>query len=152
MTNETFNGRQQRGLELAATARITRKGRGWEVPSQTLNGRYTVTRNSEGYRCSCPDHELRGVKCKHAFAVEFVIQRETAPDGTVTETRAVRVTYAQDWRAYNTAQTTEKESFCRLLRDLVATESEPRRGVGALIQRGRRAVAGMLPIATAGGS
>lgn len=130
MMNETFNGRQQRGLELAATARITRKGEGWEVPSQTLNGRYIVTRGNDGYRCSCPDYELRGVKCKHAFAVEFVMKRETAPDGTVTETRAVRVTYPQDWRAYNAAQTTEKDSFCALLRDLVADIPEPDRKRG----------------------
>ena len=31
-------------------------------------------------------------------------------------------------------------------------EEKTQRGVGALIQRGGRAVAGMLPIATAGGS
>ena len=122
--------RQQRGLELAATARITRKGRAWEVPSQTLNGRYTVTWEGGEFRCSCPDHELRGVKCKHAFAVEFVMKRETAPDGTVTETRAVRVTYSQDWRAYNAAQTTEKGAFCSLLRELVAGVPQPERKRG----------------------
>ena len=61
-----------------------------------------------GLRCSCPDFELRGQTCKHGYAVEFVIRRETAPDGTVTETRAARVTYAQNWPAYNAAQTSEK--------------------------------------------
>ena len=125
-----MNGREQRGMELAATARITRNGNAWEVPSQTLNGRYTVRREDGEFRCSCPDHELRGVKCKHAFAVEFVMKRETAPDGTVTEIRSVRVSYSQDWRAYNTAQTTEKESFVRLLHDLVAAEPGPPRRRG----------------------
>lgn len=122
--------REQRGLELAATARITRAGNDWVVPSQSLNGRYTVTRDGDDYRCSCPDHELRGVKCKHAYAVEFVMRREIRPDGTVTETRAVRVTYSQDWRAYNAAQTHEKASFCSLLRDLVSDVTEPARGRG----------------------
>ena len=83
-----------------------------------------------GYHCSCPDHELRRVKCKHAFAVELALNRETAPDGALTEARAVRATYAQDWSAYNAAQTTEKEHFCRLLRDLCAgiPDSSPSRG------------------------
>ena len=115
-----MNEREQRGLQLAATARITRNGNVWEVPSQTQNGRYTVSREDGEFRCSCPDHELRSVKCKHAFAVEFVMRRETAPDGTVTETRAVRVTYRQDWPAYNTAQVEEKDRFQALLHSLAS--------------------------------
>src|SRR5436190_18749457 len=82
---------RQRGLEIAATANIVRKGDVWSVPSQSLNGRYSVTKAGDELRCSCPDYELRGQTCKHGFAVEFVIRRETAPDGTVTETRAARV-------------------------------------------------------------
>ena len=75
-------------------------------------------------RCSCPDFELRELPCKHIYAVEFVVGREK-PDGTVTDTRAVRVTYRQDWPAHNKAQTTEKETFCKLLRDLVSTVPSP---------------------------
>ena len=37
-----MNERKQRGLQLAATARITRNGNVWEVPSQTLNGRVGI--------------------------------------------------------------------------------------------------------------
>ena len=71
--------------------------------------------------CSCPDHEDGGFKCKHIFAVEYVIQRESNSDGstTVTETltvRETRKTYPQDWRAYNAAQTGEKAKFLDLLR------------------------------------
>jgi len=78
--------RQQRGLEIAATARIVKKGAAWLVPSQSGNGRYKV--NPEKPHCNCPDHELRGVKCKHIIAVEYVIQRECHADGstTITET------------------------------------------------------------------
>jgi transposase len=100
------------------------------VPSASLNGKYTVTRDGDGYHCTCPDHELRAVMCKHSWAVEFVIRRETAPDGTVTETRAVRLTYAQDWPSYNRAQVEEKDTFCRLLRDLVADVPAPERKRG----------------------
>jgi hypothetical protein len=54
-----------------------------------------------------------------------VVRRETAPDGTVTETRAARVTYSQNWPAYNKAQTSEKGEFCTLLKDLVSSVPTP---------------------------
>ena len=38
--------RQQRGLEIAATANIERKGSAWLVPSQSGKGRYTVCLDS----------------------------------------------------------------------------------------------------------
>jgi len=42
----------------------------------------------------------------------------TRPDGTTTVTQTVRVTYAQDWPAYNAAQTHEKARVADLLRGL----------------------------------
>lgn len=72
------------------------------VPSQTEQTRkYRVVPGADGFRCACPDFELTGKPCKHAYAVEFMPRRETKPDGTVIETRAARVTYAQPWAAYN---------------------------------------------------
>lgn len=121
--------RQHRGLMIAATARIQQKDGAWIVPSQSARGRYTV-RLDDGGSCTCPDFAERQQACKHVFAVEFVIKRETAPDGTVTETRAVRLTYAQDWPRYNAAQVSEKEHFCRLLRDLCSGVEEPAPGRG----------------------
>jgi transposase len=126
MLNRTaVDGRRQRGLEIAATTAIARKGDEWLVPSQSLNGKYRVMKGAAGFHCTCPDYELRGETCKHGFAVEFVLRRETKPDGTVIETRAARVTYSQNWPAYNRAQTAEKGQFCTLLRDLVATVPTP---------------------------
>jgi hypothetical protein len=40
------------------------------------------------------------------------------PDGTTTVTKTMRVTYGQDWPAYNAAQTHEKERVAELLRGL----------------------------------
>lgn len=127
--------RQQRGLQIAATMRIEPTLRGWSVPSQSRDGKYRVTRETTGeLTCSCPDFELRRQMCKHGFAVEFYLRRETTttPDGTttVTETRAMRVTYPQNSTAYNAAQTAERELFCYLLRDLCAAVPEPERGKG----------------------
>ena len=127
MLNEATDGRRLRGLEIAATQPISRnQAGGYMVPSQTDVGRsYRVLPDGDGFKCACPDFELRGQACKHAYAVEFYLRRETKPDGTVIETRAARVTYSQPWSAYNKAQTTEKAQFCTLLRDLVADVPSP---------------------------
>lgn len=123
--------RQQRGLEIAAVSKIERKGQAWLVPSQSGKGRYTVIPDDESPHCSCPDHADGGHKCKHLFAVEYVLRRERNPDGstTVTETMTVQKTvqrvYRQDWRAYNAAQTNEKAKFQELLRDLCSGIAEP---------------------------
>ncbi len=123
--------RQQRGLEIAAVSKIERKGTAWLVPSQSGKGRYTVIPDDEAPHCSCPDHADGGHKCKHLFAVEYVLRREKNADGstTVTETMTVQKTvqrvYRQDWRAYNAAQTHEKAKFQELLRDLCSGITEP---------------------------
>ena len=130
LTEANGDGRKQRGLELAATARIVRKGQSFTVPSQTLKGSYTVIKAHDEFHCTCPDYELRGLRCKHGYAVEIYLRRETTPDGTVVETRAARVTYSQNWPAYNRAQTTEKAQFCALLKDLVSSVKSPEQKTG----------------------
>jgi hypothetical protein len=125
-----MNEREQRGLVIAATAKITRKGSVWLCPSQSGKGRYTVSPDPAQPHCSCPDHEERGCECKHIYAVRFVIQRELFDDGTEVETRQLTVvetrkTYPQNWSAYNKAQCSEKDTFQRLLADLCQSISEP---------------------------
>jgi transposase len=126
------DNRRHKGLEIAATSKIAKKGGAWLVPSQSGKGRYTVCLDPTDPHCSCPDHENGGFKCKHIFAAEYVIEREHNPDGstTVTETLTVRQsrkTYPQDWRAYNAAQTGEKGKFLELLDDLCSGIAEPER-------------------------
>ena len=61
-----MEARAQRGLEIAATEKLRRKGDVWIVPSQSKNGRmYQVDVHGAEPTCSCPDHETRRVKCKH---------------------------------------------------------------------------------------
>jgi len=142
ITPESVKAREERGLVIAAKCKLTKKGQVWLVPSQSSNAKYTVCPDKAAPHCSCPDHETTGGKCKHIFAVEFVIQRELFPDGTVTETKTVTVTvsettirkptYAQDWPAYNAAQVNEKSRLQVLLRDLLLgipePEQKPKRG------------------------
>lgn len=119
-----MDAREQKGLVLAATKKIKRNGNVWLVPSQTDDGtRYNV--NPDEQKCTCPDHEVRQVKCKHLFAVEFTIRRETDTNGNVTTTKTIRLTYSQNWPAYNAAQTEEKRRFIPLLADLCKTVPQP---------------------------
>ena len=125
--------RQERGVVIADRCRIDKTGDFYIVPSQTNNGKYVVSFRNEEAHCTCPDHETRGVKCKHIFAVEIVSQRQENPDGSVTVTQAVRTTevikrtYPQKWPAYNAAQVNEKRKFQVLLRDLCSGLVEPPR-------------------------
>jgi hypothetical protein len=91
-------------------------GARWLVPSQTNpSGGYVV--DVEQNTCSCPDHEDRGVRCKHLFAVAYLRQEITFPDGTTVVTEK-RITYRQDWPAYNAAQTEECDRVQLLLKGL----------------------------------
>lgn len=128
--------RQERGLVIASIGKLNRCKDGWIVPSQSRIDR-TYNVSPERQTCTCPDHMEAGHKCKHLFAVEYVIQRELFPDGTVTETRSVkftaRKTYKQNWPAYGKAQRTEKNRFQELLFELCQTLEEP-----VLEHRGRQ--------------
>ena len=116
--------REQRGMELAATRTIQQKAGIWIVPSQAGKGTYRVHLMPKIASCTCPDHETRGVDCKHIFAARFVLRRERNADGSTTVTKSVtltateRTTYPQNWSAYNEAQTNEQDKFQTLLADL----------------------------------
>ena len=130
---ETLDSRQQRGLQIAATAKIAKKGSAWLVPSQSGKGRYTACPDPQAPHCTCPDHSDGGNKCKHIIAVEYVLLRESNADGTTTVTETLTVqkvstTYPQNWQAYNKSQTTEKEQFLKLLDELCSGLPEPPRG------------------------
>lgn len=142
-----MDGREMRGMEIAATMPLRRDAKGWIVPSQTGVGNYRVSPhptttakvirgevlpppNVQPWSCTCPDFETRWLPCKHVHAVTLVIKRENVyPDGT-TVTEEVKVTYTQDWHAYNKAQCEEGDRFPELLTDLCATIPNPPQGRG----------------------
>lgn len=119
-----MDSREERGLQIAQTNRIVKGKDGYLVPSQTGKGAWTVNLNGTP-RCTCPDFTDACMKCKHIFAVEFSIRRKQNPDGTVTETKTMKVTYAQEWHEYNEAQTHEHERFLPLLKELCAGIPQP---------------------------
>lgn len=119
--------REERGRELARTKKIERSGKRWKVPSQTGKACYFVDLAES--KCSCPDFELRGVKCKHVHAVEFTIvwEQQIEADGSTTEMLTVQKrTYAQpDWSAYHRSQVEEKDRVEALLSALCDGIVEP---------------------------
>ena len=118
--------REQKALEIAARAKITRKGDLWIVPSQSGPKSYTV--NPESPSCTCADFESQQWRCKHVLAVGIVLERELTPNGhtqTVSETVTVKRKYKQDWANYNRAQTTEKSHFLAFLYELCSKIEEP---------------------------
>jgi predicted nucleic acid-binding Zn finger protein len=85
----------------------------WVVPSQVGTGTYVVDPAEPNPTCSCPDYEDRGEPCKHIFAVKYTVRRESSAAGE-TVTKTLKVTYREEWSAYNAAQTHEKErvAYC----------------------------------------
>ncbi len=124
--------RQEKGIAIAATARLVRKGAGWLVPSQSEPAsKYTVVLNDDGGFCTCPDHAKTGRACKHQIAVQIVITRELNEHGDVEVKGGFRVTYSQQsWRSYNEGQTQERDLFMRLFRELCSGIVEPPQKLG----------------------
>jgi transposase len=125
-----MDAREEKGLVIAATSKIEKNQLGWKVPSQSGNGSYIVNLDHGTPFCTCPDYEKRQQPCKHIHAVEFVIQRETKPDGTETVTKSMKVTCTQEWHEYDDAQMHEQERFVTLLRDLCNGIEQPTQTFG----------------------
>lgn len=70
------SAREWQGLEIAATVKLRRMAECWIVPSQTGPLSYAV--NPTAGWCTCTDYQIRKVKCKHLWAVEFTAERENA--------------------------------------------------------------------------
>jgi predicted nucleic acid-binding Zn finger protein len=119
-----MNAREERGLVIAATTKLTQKGKIWIVPSQNGAGKYTVSPDPACPYCSCPDHAETGERCKHLYAVEIVMKRDTSTDGTITFTEK-KVYRKAPMAAFNLAQIEEKRRFLALLADLVRDIKSP---------------------------
>jgi transposase len=135
-----MNERQQKALAIAAKNKLAKRGDLWLVPSQSDDGHYKVNANDPDWpTCTCMDFELRRARCKHIYAVEFTIERETKTKRTKTDkgetvttttTETVKIRYKQVWAAYNSAQTNEKKHFLALLSDLCSGVDEPIQTMG----------------------
>ncbi len=126
-TQQQIQVRRQKGQEIAKSGNVKLNGNTWIVPSQSCSKTYEVVLGIGNSRCTCPDYIERGMKCKHIFSVEFTITKQKNADGTTTITQTKRITYAQNWSAYNLSQITEKERFMELLQGLIENVPENHR-------------------------
>ncbi len=82
--------REERGLKIFNNNRNSIRnvdGISYRVLSQSGNGSYVVSEVDGEWVCECPDHKFRGLKCKHAWAVEFSIKlrQEVQKDAVIQE-------------------------------------------------------------------
>lgn len=118
--------RKQKGYEIANKKRIVEQNGTWIVPSQTNSTKtYEVILGLAKSTCTCEDFIERGLRCKHQFAVEYIISRTLNKDGSVTVTKTKKITYSQNWKAYDKAQTNEKTLFQKMLFDVCQEIEEP---------------------------
>ena len=124
---ELLEARKVRGFEIAQAGQIKKNGNSWLVPSQSNGTSYNVefSEFEHKHSCDCPDYQYRRIKCKHIFAVEVIVTQEIDEQGVITETVTKKLSYTQNWTAYNQAQTQQKELFIRLLRDVCSTIPQP---------------------------
>ncbi|MEK6919308.1 MAG: transposase [Nanoarchaeota archaeon] len=125
MTQSKLATREERGKDIVKRFKIVKTPFGWRVPSETSSKSYLVRYNGHQPSCNCADCELRKSKCKHIYAVEFYIKKQIDDRGNVTETKGVKVSYTQEWKAYDNAQTNEKLVFLKLLKDLCDYIEQP---------------------------
>jgi transposase len=126
MSTEPTDSRRMRGIQIAKTCRIMKSENGsWVVPSQNGYGNYFVMLKNDRPTCTCIDFGVHNVKCKHIWAVETLIKEEIDNEGNKRITKTERITYSQDWSAYNHAQSKEKELFQKLLYDLCSDIQNP---------------------------
>lgn len=123
--------RKIKGKEIAETKVLTLTPKGWIVPSPTSTASYLVYKENGKNACTCKDYELRGCTCKHQYAVDFFVQKTTDAEGNTTITKTMRVTYPQNWSAYNEAQSNEIRLFDILLNGLVEGVDELPKKAGA---------------------
>ena len=122
-----MQARELKGLEIASQHEITREGNIYTVPSQTSSKKYYV--NFCIQACTCLDYEKNGLKCKHVFAVENMLLRESGATLPQPE-EVVKPTYKQEWRGYRLAQVNEKAKFLELLHALCSQIEEPMQHMG----------------------
>lgn len=122
-----MDARQLKGLEIVTNNEIIREGNIWIVPSQTNSKKYTV--NLFLNTCTCADFDAYRLKCKHLYAVEFLLHKETGLPLPPPE-KSKRATYKQQWHEYNLSQTREESYFKSLLFELCSIIVEPEKPKG----------------------
>ncbi|MDV3277465.1 MAG: DDE-type integrase/transposase/recombinase [Nitrososphaerales archaeon] len=93
MKEPALDFREMKGEEIARQFGWVRRldEFAYKVHSQRLAKEYDVMQTEMGWACSCPDHQFRGMKCKHVRAVElsFILRKIVATEPTVIQAVSV---------------------------------------------------------------
>lgn len=128
---EQLQARKNRGYEIASKRNLKFINGKWSVPSQRTRNPYTVILRMDKSTCTCDDFTMRGIKCKHIFAVEITISKKLDEKGNITITETKKITYPQNWSQYDKSQIEEKSRFMELLDDLIkSVEEEQNKATG----------------------
>ncbi|HWO25263.1 MAG TPA: SWIM zinc finger family protein [Kofleriaceae bacterium] len=126
--------REERGRQIAKRGGIRALGARYVVPSQSANANVpTYLVDVIEQTCTCPDYELRRLRCKHQEAVLFWLAWEGAVNvetGEITLPKKKQQS-KQNWPAYNRAQTTERLRVPQLLHALCLGVPDAEREHGA---------------------
>lgn len=128
-----MNTRKERGQNIANSCKITERDDYYLVPSQTEKNKRYIVRLGKEVSCNCPDFKKRGEeigRCKHIFAVEIRFTEYRDHRGNTVKEQTTKITYSQDWNAYDKSQTTEKEMVMKLLNDLCEEVEQPEYSFG----------------------
>ena len=126
LTETQIQTRKERGLEIVTTSRIVITEKGWKVPSQSGNGTYLVKSNGFEATCTCPDFKREITKCKHIWAVEFLVTDKIEPIRPTHE----KESYSQQWSSYDKATINQKPIFMEMLSSLTSLVPQPDYSVG----------------------
>ena len=120
MNTYQIQSRQFKGNELAKdNTCFDRYSKEKVITSSNGKTEYKVDLNAN--TCTCPDFTYRRETCKHLYAAR--IRSRVEKPSNVTEMPS-RPQYAQNWTAYNKAQTSEKHVFLGLLSELTRDVAE----------------------------
>ncbi len=116
--------REKRGVAIARKGGLVQKTRDlWIVPSQSHEGSWVVDWTAGKLSCTCPDFSTRAEFCKHIFASLYYSGRIEMPKP--------KITYSQNWSAYNAAKKNEGRHFRDLLSALChGIHMKPQSGSG----------------------
>ncbi len=97
----------------------------YSVKAQSGDGVYLVSSEAGRWKCLCPDFTSHNLPCKHVLAVQLKLKGITVQAAFEGESKRPRLTYRQDWHAYNEAQKAQPIQFGRVLGDLVSDLEDP---------------------------
>ena len=114
------NLKQQKGLIIAKEKSIKKVTEDtWRVQSQKNCTKYhTIKVTPDGAKCSCPNWKREKEKCKHIYAIEYLIKNGYEKLKEIDYPEIKRKTYSQDWANYNYAQKIEITTYQALLNRL----------------------------------